>query len=207
MLMRTIESNDHVMGRATRRRRFRRLIEQQFWLWGCGIRCPDGNKLRACGFARTRSPEGQPAGTSRYMVILNSGQTLTLWGFGLTLSDPARGVLYLPRLRSTPRYGPTGTDIDDRWTPADFAGFDLPRGDDRIRMRDLTADAFRWIAGYERRTLEVEGLAYRTRCVRAWKDPIEPVRDLPWMWQSLAAESGRGDRASSLQPIALEASR
>jgi hypothetical protein len=62
------------------------LLDQQCYCFGEDIRRPAGNLLLEHGFVRERA--GDRAGCSRYRKALESGSTLTLWGFGAHLQTP-----------------------------------------------------------------------------------------------------------------------
>lgn len=82
-------------------RNFARLINLQMWCFGCDIRRPEGNLLIEYGFTRERPCE-TTCGSSRYAKDTKSGMSLSIWGFGLLLTDES-SALYLRRFTRVPK--------------------------------------------------------------------------------------------------------
>ncbi|MGN6030979.1 MAG: hypothetical protein ACTHQE_04875 [Thermomicrobiales bacterium] len=165
---------------------FERLIQQQFWLWGCDVRRPEGNLLALQGFTKVRPPADARCATSRYTASIPAGIELALWGFGL-LAGRGDGAVYLPRLSPRPRCGACGAPLDGRWDPDDFPEFRRPASScDHRLVRTTLADVLRWLASYEQRVLDLAGPAYRAATIAAWKRPIGTAQDLPDRWLALA---------------------
>lgn len=167
---------------------FERLMQQQFWLWGCDVRRPEGNLLALHGFAKGRPPEDAHCTTSRYTRTVDGDIDLALWGFGLVAQRAGHGALFLPRLSLRPRCGTCGAPLDGRWDPHDFGDFHRPAAPcDHRRVRLLLADLLGWLATYERFVIQEAGLAFRAASIAAWKRPSGSAQDLPAHWDALAA--------------------
>lgn len=169
------------------RTRFRTMMHQQFWLWGCDVRRPEGNLLLQHGFAKQRPPDNASSATSRYLGRVAGGMEIALWGFGLFATRPGVSSVFLPRLSLSPRGGVGTVELDGRWDPDGF--LDLPRPQtvgDHCELRLLLADAFSWIREYERAVIGAAGYEYRAASIAAWKRPIGSATDLSIHWGTLA---------------------
>jgi hypothetical protein len=170
------------------RRRGAELLHLQCWLWGCDIRRAEGNLLLAYGFSRQRPPSGA-AGSSAYLMALESGVCVVLWGFGAFYGNPAEGGVYLRRYEFTPvRTAPLNAQrlpwLPDRIRPADIP----PEPDVRQRMHRQFVALLEWIAQYEMWVRNTYGLAYRRRCAEeSTKHTFRiAIEQLVEEWQHLA---------------------
>ncbi|MGC4106348.1 MAG: hypothetical protein QM753_08340 [Thermomicrobiales bacterium] len=189
-----------LFSRAEDRHRFERMMQQQFWLWGCDVRRPDGNLLALHGFEKQRPPEGSTCSTSRYARVVSGDIELALWGFGLLATRAGDGSVFLPRLSLRPRCAECHAALDGRWDPDDFTDLHRPSDScDHRRVRLLLADVLRWIETYEREVLDVAGVAFRSASVAAWKRPIGPAQDLPQHWIKLASTLQAEGNAFTMQ--------
>ncbi|HWK79739.1 MAG TPA: hypothetical protein VNP95_03185 [Thermomicrobiales bacterium] len=181
------ESRPHLLfTEGSQRAAYERLIQQQFWLWGCDVRRPEGNLLALHGFAKMRPPADSRCTTSRYTAVIPGGIDLALWGFGL-LARRGEDAVFLPRLSARPRCGTCGAPLDGRWDPDDFPEFRRPAsGCDHRLVQAVLADVFRWLASYERHVLDIAGASYRAGAIAAWKRPIGAAQELPARWAALA---------------------
>jgi hypothetical protein len=140
------------------------LLDQQCWCWGCDVRCQEGNLLRRCGFERTLSPEPK-----RYHSVYSlrmPDAAIRLWGFGFMWVDWAWGGVFLKRFGFAPRWvAPEQVDFD-AYRPDQIITTAIC-GDGIARLRQQTAEALRWIAGYERWVALEMGAGYRAECVES----------------------------------------
>ncbi|MGB3329015.1 MAG: hypothetical protein WBA46_08690 [Thermomicrobiales bacterium] len=177
-----------LFSQADQRPRFERMMQQQFWLWGCDVRRPEGNLLTLHGFEKQRAPESAAGATSRYTRIVDGNLEMALWGFGLLARREGDGSVFLPRLSLRPRCGDCNAPLDGRWEPDDFNDLRRPTEPcDHRLVRVLLADVLRWIETYEQQVMDAVGLSFRAASVAAWKRPIGPAQDLPAHWNRLAA--------------------
>jgi hypothetical protein len=86
------------------RRHGAELLHLQCWLWGCDIRRAGGNLLLEYGFSRQRPPSGA-VGSSAYLMALESGTHVVLWGFGAFYGNPAERVASISGGTSLPQCG------------------------------------------------------------------------------------------------------
>jgi hypothetical protein len=171
------------------RRQVASLVAQQFWLFGCDIRRPEGNLLLTYGFDRCKAPSDSRVTASRYTMRLRTGETVILWGFGLCWSDPQFGDLYLSRHRFVPLIRRHTVIPDTVWDSRDVQGFWRPTGtSDLVRCQTLVTRAMWWLAEYESFVLEVAGEAYRNQAIRAWKKPVGTAAELSHSWRQSAQE-------------------
>ena len=165
------------------------LVAQQFWLFGCDIRRPEGNLLLAYGFDRRKAPPDTRITASRYSLPFGNGNAIILWGFGVMWSEPEIGDLYLSRHRFLPLIREHGTIPDDLWDPGDFEGFRRPvERRDLLHCQALVTDMARWMADYENFVLEAAGRTYRNQTIRAWKKPFGTASDLSGHWRQCARD-------------------
>lgn len=163
-----------------------RLLEQQFWLWGCDIRRAEGNILAHLGFEKLKAPPATGLTISQYRVPLSITSTLALWGFGVCLSDDLEGSVFVPRAGLRPRFRCAAICTDAAWEPTWFERMPLPCSNGEVAASyRLTGQLIDWIAWYEGRVLEIAGPAYRQRSIEAWKRPIANAAPLADQWRDV----------------------
>lgn len=163
-----------------------RLLEQQFWLWGCDIRRQEGNILSELGFGKIKAPSETGLSTSQYRCPLNTTCSLALWGFGVCLSNSDLGSTYVPRTGLHPRWCASVVDTASAWTPAWFDTMPQPSANGGlVSCYRLVAQIIDWIAWYERRVIEIAGPAYRQRSIESWNRPVGEATPLAHQWQKL----------------------
>ena len=168
------------------RRKGKKLLDRQCWIWGRDIERSEGNLLLEAGFLRRRPPEGE-AGSSCYTLALPAGDSLMLWGFGLMYGTSRKGGIYLNRYQFLPVWLPSETVQKPIWRPDTIPPAQTPPSP-RVPV-DLTVAAIRRIADYEEWALARCGLEYRRDVLRQWpKRSSEqvPPQVLPQAWRSLA---------------------
>lgn len=160
------------------------LIDQQFWLFGCDVRFPQGNLLIAHGFERCRPPEEWKAAT-QYQLEMPGG-CLRLWGFGFWIKSHQhnQGVLvrrgeFAPRLCALD--GPV-------WRAESLPCGSLPSSLQEIGYTwQMIHQVFVWFADYESSVIQQCGLGYRQQCLTAWtKQRLGRAEELPELWHNLA---------------------
>lgn len=157
-------------------RRGSELLHQQCWLWGCDIRCPEGNLLLAYGFTRQPDPEGKRS--TQYTLHLEDGSIVRLWGSGFYFGDEREGI-FLNRFLFEPRL----VRFSDEWQdPGKLK--EAPRYMDFQRLREAAV----WIAGYEVWVAEHYGTNYRQACVIGSPNPSQSSLNICALWRELAAE-------------------
>lgn len=174
------------------RREITRLMAQQFWLFGYDIRRPEGNLLMTFGFDRCKAPPDSRLSTSRYTKSLATGETVTLWGFGLCWSDPQIGDISISRHHFRPVVREHREQPDDIWDPRDLQGFRKPKSDaDTGRCQLLMMKVVAWMADYEAAVLAHAGAVYREQAIRAWKKPYGTAVELAGMWEQCGRDLSR----------------
>ena len=174
-------------------RRLSRLVKQQFWFFGWDIRRPVGNLLLELGFQRTPNPDATRAGSTRYHAELSSGDTVTLWGFGVCWSTPDRGSIYVSRLKPEPIYLETCNLIPEAWQADIVNTFNRagsPR--ERVIVDDLTLRLVNWVIAYETEIFQRCGDDYRQQAIAAWRDPLGDPLTLLQSWQELRDQLAAG---------------
>jgi hypothetical protein len=174
------------------RRPANRLLDQQFWLWGCDVRREEGNLLVQLGFDKIKAPQASGLRTSQYACRLSIDSTISLWGFGLCLRHDPRGAIFIPRAGFRPSYAAEVTGLQDAWEPAWFDRMHEPASAaDMAAFCQLTLAALEWIGWYERRILEMAGVEYRQRTVAAWSRPVCRSDAVGPCWQTLLIQVHR----------------
>lgn len=168
---------------ARSRKLLKRLLGQQFWLFGCDIRRPQGNLLTMLGFEKcTPSTPGTKV-PSRYTLSLEHAPTLVLWGFGMLWSDEILGDAFLSRHAFAPMYRSPGRALPDIWEPGGIEGLGRPAGDvETRRCQRLVLDTMTWFGEYERFVVTECGYAYRDEAISAWKWPCGCAASLAGEW-------------------------
>lgn len=121
------------------------LFDQQMWFWGCDVRREAGNLLLEYGCIKRPSPV--PHYRSAYTYWLNDESALTLWGWGVWLSQVNTGSLFLSRARFRVHSSETVMLL-----PEAGCEKELPPHVDALHDQTslhLLDKALRWIAQYE----------------------------------------------------------
>jgi len=169
-----------------------RLLDQQFWLWGCDIRRVEGNLLTLLGFARLAAPPESGVRISQYRCVLTRSSRMSLWGFGICIDHDALGSLFLPRSGFTPRYARTVLDVTAAWEPGWFERTHGPAAmEDASSCYRLVMEAVAWIAWYEQRVLELAGARHRQRSLDAWPKAVCGCTEIGARWNQICVEVGR----------------
>jgi hypothetical protein len=177
----SIESGLRIPARS--RKELKRLLGQQFWLFGRDIRRPEGNLLAALGFEKRKAPIAGTKVPSRYTWRGEHAPTVVLWGFGMLWSDEVLGDVFLSRHSFAPLYRAPGLALPDAWDPGGIDGLMRPVGDlDVRRCQQLVLDAMAWLGAYERFVVAEGGHAYRDEAILAWKWPCGCAASLSGEW-------------------------
>jgi hypothetical protein len=168
---------------ARSRKDLKRMLGQQFWLFGCDIRRPEGNLLAMLGFEKCKAPMAGTRVPSRYTRQGEHAPTVVLWGFGMLGSDEFLGDTFLSRHAFAPQYRAPGHELPDAWDPDGIDGLARPAGDlDVRRCQHLVLDAMAWLGAYERFVAAECGHAYRDEAISAWKWPCGCAASLSGEW-------------------------
>ena len=177
----------HVPARS--RKDLKRLFGQQFWLFGCDIRRPEGNLLATLGFEKRKAPGSTTKAPSRYTWRGDHAPAVTLWGFGMLWSDEFLGDAFLSRHTFAPLYPPAGLEWRDAWEPGAIEGLRTPADEvDSRRCQHLVLDAMAWLGEYERFVVAECGHAYRDEAIAAWKWPCGCAASLAGRWSQARTE-------------------
>jgi len=162
------------------------LYAQQMWAWGQDIRHPEGNLLRAYGFAYTRQVGREAAGSSQYSLTLNPDWSLTLWSFGLILHTEQQG-LFLARHTFRPRWL-LELPLVALARPQELPASRKPAGNWECQqtLESLTELA-RALGAYEKWVNSLYAPAYRQAIMRLWPERCQiPALEMSGHWFALA---------------------
>jgi len=163
------------------------MLAQQFWIWGCDIRRPEGNLLTALGFEKEKQVLEQGLGISRYHVLCQPERRITLWGFGLWVVDEALGALFLPRSGRQPRFVADAPCTAAAWTPEWFTAQTHLTSEGNARASAiLLMETLHWIAWYEREVSRLAGQAYRQETLDVWPHAVCTAEVLAARWDEVA---------------------
>lgn len=174
------------------RRTLTQLTGQQFWLFGCDVRRPEGNVLAELGFCKQKAP-GEGPSPSRYHLTNATGDTIVLWGFGLLWTDSTGHGVFLPRHRFEPRSRHGCEPVPLVWSEAGIPDLHTPAAVECPRCGAMVLTALDWLVDYERHVLSCRGPVYRDETIAAWNRPVGTAADLTARWQR-----ARSDLASAL---------
>jgi hypothetical protein len=172
------------------------LLDQQLWFCGRDVLHEGGNGLLRFGFDRVRPPASHAA-ASAYVLPLDDGRRVVLWGFGVFYGDDALGGLFLRRYGFGPRLTPAAAPRA-AFAPSELPPLRAPVTDDEARLaRALLTATMRWVAAYERWAQATFGLPFRRRCIaerprrKRRRLTVAPAQ-LPEAWDAIAAWSASG---------------
>lgn len=153
--------------------RMEALFQQQMWLWGQDIRAPQGNLLKAYGFAYASGAQAtalkQDKGhhSSRYTFTVSNAEPfyLFLWSFGLALSD-GQQTLFTERHRLSWRVLCTALPAEVSQLKALPSTLTLNQASHHIQKAHLHKLWRSWcalVADYEDWVLSSQGLHWRAQ--------------------------------------------
>jgi hypothetical protein len=162
------------------------LLHQQCWCWGRDVRCKHGNLLLTFGFDRQR-PERPELGNSRYALEQTDGPSIYLWAFGLLVTLPGEGGIYIGRYCFVPCWVPDGMPLHRAWRAESFARQRPPLTRQQIRIaRQLLRWTLRFLASYEVWVLAHYGVAWRRESLREWHEPAILPERMSEEWRRLS---------------------
>jgi hypothetical protein len=165
-----------------------RLLQQQFWLWGCDIRRQEGNLLSQLGFEKIKAPPESGLTTSQYNCPLSPTRSIALWGFGMCLGCDIGGSIFVPRSGLRPRYSATPVCTASAWEAAWFDRLPLPASPREVTgCHHLLGEAIDWIVWYEHRVLAIAGEGYRQRSIDTWPRAVCPADQIAIRWEQLGS--------------------
>lgn len=162
----------------------RKLLDQQFWLWGQDIARLSKNGLIDFGFERHAAPTGLQS-SSFYALDEACGRRVGLWGFGAFYGQANVGGLFLKRYR----FGPciTTSERPPRcWAFDQWPGHHPPvTSDDRGIVRQLLDGFLIWVVEYERWIDCHAPRGHRAGCLRDWKKRCCGPNEIADEWTSI----------------------
>jgi len=172
------------------------LLDQQLWFCGRDVLHEGGNGLLRFGFERVRPPASQAA-ASAYVLPLDDGRRVVLWGFGVFYGDDALGGLFLRRYGFAPRLTPAAAAPRTAVASSDLPLRTPATADEARRARALLTGAMRWLAAYERWAQATFGLSFRRQGIaerprRKRRRLTVAPEQLPEAWDAIAAWSENG---------------
>lgn len=162
----------------------RRLLDQQFWLWGQDIARLRKNGLVSYGFERHVAPTGLQS-SSFYALDEVRGRSVGLWGFGTFFGQASVGGLFLKRYC----FGPCVTTSERPprcWAFDQWPSHHPPvTSDDRGIVRQLLDGFLTWIVEYELWIDYHAPRGHRARCLRDWKKRCCEPKHIVHEWKSI----------------------
>ena len=167
-----------------------RLIDQQFWRWGCDVKHASGNLLVQFGFRRIPPPSSDSSKSSVYLLELDPYTRITLRGSAVFYGNDDLGGLLIRRFDSQPYRTPLAHLEELPHTPDCLPPLERFNNADR-HWRELASGLFRWIAQYEARIIGEYGTPYVEQTLKLRdKRPVVAVSASESEWLRLAGELG-----------------
>ena len=167
-----------------------RLLDQQFWRWGCDVKHTTGNLLVRFGFTRIPPPTADQSLTSVYLQEVDSCTRIVLRGSAAFYGHDCQGGLLVRRFDSQPYRTPSSQLEELPHTPDCLPPLEPFQQADQ-QGRKLTSELFRWIAQYEAWIIREFGTQYVERSLELrGKRPVVEVSATEIEWLRLADEMG-----------------
>lgn len=145
----------------------RMMIDQQMWCWGCDVRQAEKNLLSLYGADKRPSPN--PRFHSAYVFQLEEQAIVNLWGWGLWISCPSLGSLFIARSHFKVYYTSVVIPTPDAWRKRDLPLMNFTGGIDELaHAHNLLTKALHWIGTYETWINTQFTLDYRERVLTKW---------------------------------------
>lgn len=170
------------------RRWLTQLFDQQMWCFGCDIVRPEGNLLLQLGMCRYAAPN-DTSGSTMYTAKIDDEGAVFLWGFGVLLTIPHHGGLFLRRFDFAPRFCARddgfGIHHPDQLGPLRWP----VKASEWICWREQVARLTRWFGRYEHWIAETYGHAYRKQCLHArGSNSLVPAEQMAKEWERAACK-------------------
>jgi hypothetical protein len=188
--VKSVKASGSVRIPANMRRSAIPLIDQQMWCWGCDARRAEGNLLMVYGAEKRPSPSTRYH--SAYMFQASNAAVLTLWSWGIWVSHPDWGSLFVSRSRFRVRYTSEVIQTPDAWRSRDLPYMSGARDETEARYADiLLATALEWMGNYEQWLCNHMGPEYRERIVDNWPQRKQhkggiPAAEMSTYWFDLS---------------------
>lgn len=174
------------------RQQLAKMMDHQFWRWGCDAKHQDGNLLVRYGFKRIPPLNRQSASSSAYDLRPRAGAQVVLRSFAVFYGDNRLGGLLLKRFDYRPYRTPASefalAPHEDSDLPCLF-----PATPDDDGWRSLAVDLVEQIVAYEAWVVGLLGIGYveETLIVRR-KRPFVPADETETAWRRLASRLSQG---------------
>lgn len=164
------------------RQRGKKLLNQQFWLWGQDVRHAP-NLLALRGFSHHRLP---PDKSGSPVYILGDDE-IALWGFGLLAQFAGQPPIYVNRFCCEPRLPRAGVTLREVWLPEQLAPLHVPDSPAGWQTSlSAMSQTLRWIIAYEEWIAAMTEPGYRIDCLARWPRMACPASEIIPAWTQLA---------------------
>lgn len=164
------------------------LLHQQMWCWGYDIRRSEGNLLQHYGFVCQRPPGCTP-GSSRYVLRMNNGTCIALWGFGIWYARCESNGLFLRRYSFAPRLTQTVEPSPQLWNASFLPTLCVPTTRvEGCHVQSLLSAFLHWVSEYEQWIQTTIGCTYREQSLRGWGQIVVPAEQMALVWEHLAVQ-------------------
>ncbi|MEO0564475.1 MAG: hypothetical protein AAF125_20390 [Chloroflexota bacterium] len=168
------------------------LLDQQMWCWGCDVQRAEGNLLLA--YNAEKRPAPNPRDHSAYRFVADNHVVLNLWSWGIWVSQPQWGSLFIGRSRFRVHYSTEAIHTPDAWRTRDLPSMTGAHNEaDAMHAIYLLEAALNWIGGYEdwlRSQVEPD---YREQILEKWPQRKQhkggtPAPEMSTRWFGLAKQ-------------------
>lgn len=167
-----------------------RMMDQQFWRWGCDVKHGSGNLLAAYGFKRIPPSNQEPTTSSAYHLNISTESRLVLRSFAVFYGDDGLGGILLKRFDGDP-YRTPSPDLES----LPYHEPDLPPlrkvapddAADDATSSALLADLIQQIIAYEAWVRTAFGNDYVQETLeKRHKRPVVSAKDTEANWEMIA---------------------
>ena len=186
----------HLTAKQNRPRQFQklaRMMDQQFWRWGCDVKHDSGNLLVKYGFERIPPANQELATSSVYRLKPKPSFRLVLLSFVVFYGDDRLGGLLLKRFDANPYRAPA-PDLE----AMPYHESDLPplikSAPDNAKSSTLLADLIEQIIAYETWVRTAVGNDYVQKTLeKRQKRPVASAGEAESKWETMAQQFRRNN--------------
>ena len=166
------------------------LLDQQLWCWGCDVRRTQGNLLVAYGAEKRPAPDKRYH--SAYRFVADNHVVMNLWSWGIWLSHPQWGSLFIGRSRFRVSYSAEIIQIPGAWRARDLPPMTGVRDEtEAVHANNLLVATMNWIGRYEHWLCSQVETDYRERTLKQWPKRKQhkggiPAAEMSARWFELA---------------------
>lgn len=167
-----------------------KMLDQQFWRWGCDVKHSAGNLLVQYGFLRIPKSNQSSSKSSVYQLEIGPHARVALSSSTMFYGDNDLGGMLFKRFDCRPYYTPSGLVLDSLWEEENDL---IPTAFGDCSWRELASQLIAIIVEYESWVTCHFGRKYISDSLTSrGKRPFMQAGETPAEWKKIAYQISQG---------------